>query len=218
MCAPSIQNFLNSSWTYPVAGGSAAATTLNFAKWVSYQSFLSPYCGVVPVSLIVTQWGIETGWGSTFGVYNNPGNQGDWCGYSSACGRQPNGLAAFCDLNDGVKSFAGLLIKGYPHVAEAWSRCGQPGCCVIAEAARALGIGYYDFRAVADGFCGPYTTISSGSPRIWDAGLYDDGNGPGSSIYDTINANPDCLGNLNFVQTTDPGVAGFPGTYCSDVC
>lgn len=86
MCSPSIQSFVNSWWTYPIPGGTGTANTVSLAQWVSYQSALSPYCGSVPVSLIVAQWGIETGWGGTFGTYNNPGNQGDGCGYPISAG------------------------------------------------------------------------------------------------------------------------------------
>lgn len=117
-----------------------------------------------------------------------------------------------------MKSYAGLLIKGYPHVAQAYGLCGQPGFGDLAGATRALGIGYYAFQPVSDGFCGSYPTISSSNPRLWDAGRYDNGNGPGRAILDTINANPDCLGNLTYVQTSDPLIPSFPATYCSGTC
>lgn len=217
MCNTTVCGFLSAFWTYPIPGGTGAASTENFARWVSYQSNLSPYCGNIPVSLIVTQWGLETCWGDTFGTYNNPANQAGGCCYPT-CGLQPNGsFVKFCDLNAGVKSYSQLLIKGYPHVAQAYGQCGQPGYGVLSAATQALGQGYYDFQAVSDGFCGGPASISSSTPRLWDQAGYNDGNGAGSGLLDTINANT-CLSNLNFVQTTDPQIPDFPSTYLEVSC
>lgn len=161
---------------------------------------------------MVAQWGLETCWGDTFGTYSNPANQASTCCYPQ-CGWEPNGtIPQFCDLDAGVKSFAQLLIAGYPHVAQAYSLCGQPGSNDLSGAAKALGIGYYAFQAVSDGFCGGPASISSSSPRIWATSGYNDGGGPGSGLIDSINANT-CLSNLNYVQTSDPQIPDFPSTY-----
>jgi hypothetical protein len=117
---------------------------------------------------------------------NNPANQIGECDYPNPC-PACGSFAGFCSIDQGVKAYTGLLIKGYPHVAEAWALCGQPGYGDLAGAATALGQGFYNFRPVADGFCGGPATISASTPRIWDAGRYDDGGGPGSAIIDTIN-------------------------------
>ena len=203
MCSSTIQNFLNQ--TFSCNGNTY--TTVQLAEWVSYQSYSSPYYGDVPISLIIAQWGIESGWGGAdMSVYNNPGNQ--YCTQGgSQCGQEPNGIPAFCCIVDGVKAYSALLINGYPHVAHAYADggFGQPG---MQSAAVALGQGYEGSQSLSDGYCGGPSTISQSSSRIWATSQYNDGNGPGSALYDTINAN-DCLSNLNYVQTTNPGLPGF---------
>ena len=45
-------------------------------------------------------------------------------------------------------------------------------------------------------YCGYSGTPSASTPRIWASGEYNDGNGPRSTLYDTIQANS-CLYNVD---------------------
>src|SRR5690349_19448426 len=111
-CASSIQSFLNQGFSYVFNGITYVESTVQLAKWVSYQSYISPFVGDLPISLIIAHWGNESGWGGpTMSTYHNPGNQGNTCGWPSNCGHEPNGLPAFCDIRDGVHSYSALIIQ-----------------------------------------------------------------------------------------------------------
>lgn len=139
-------------------------------------------------------------------VHYNPGNQGSTCG-KPQCGTYAGGLPAFCNIRDGVQSYAALLTNGYPHVQHAFNDNGW-GENGMVQACTALGQGYEAGQVLKAGYCGGPAYVSASSPRIWAASEYNDGNGPGSSLYDTINAN-DCLYNLNYVQESNPNLPGF---------
>jgi hypothetical protein len=197
-CASSISNFLAQSYAYQ----DAYFTTVELGKWVSYQSYRSPYYGTVPVSLVVTQWGLETGWNNgcnCLTTYYNPGNQASGCGWC-VNRTMPNGLPGFCDLSAGIHAYAQLLIQGYRHVASAYADYG------LNTAAQALGQGYETGYSIPNNFCGGPATISQSTPRIWAASHY--GAPAGSDIYNTIAANT-CLSDLNYVQSNDPNLPYF---------
>lgn len=132
--------------------------------------------------------------------------QADPCGYCSS-GSQPNGLPVFCDIRYDVQSYSALIINGYPHVMHAYSDAAG-GAAGMKQAAIALGQGYEAGISLSSNYCtgGQTRAIDSSHPRLWATSKYNDGNGPGSSIYDTINANT-CLSQYNYAQTTDPGVS-----------
>lgn len=211
MCTSTIASFINQVFPHDAPDG----TRYNYicyqlAQWVSWQSYISPNYGALPVSLIIVQWGIESGWGGpNISQYYNPAEQGDTCGWPN-CGVQPGGVfPRFCNIVDGVKSYSALMINGYPHVMYGWPT-GGGGAAGARRCAVNLGQGYESSVALSQGFCGGPPTISSSSPRIWDAGGYNSGGGPGSSIYTTMEApaNADCLPNLHYIQNVDPGL-GF---------
>lgn len=213
MCTPSISSFLGYTYSYFDQNGVIHnVTTVDLAKWVSYQSYISPNVGALPVSLVVVQWGLEWGWsGSSIAQYRNMANQGGSCGFA-VCGSYGGGVfPTFCTVPEAVRAYGSLIINGYPHVQYPWYLSGG-GSSGMQQCAINLGQGYQSGVSLSGGdYCGgPCPAISSSCPRIWDAGHYDDGGGPGSQVYDTINysGNGDCLPNLNFIQTLDPGL-GF---------
>lgn len=208
-CASNISSFLSDAYYVYQPDYPRYYTSVQLAQWVSYQSFRSPYYGFVPVSLILTQWGLESGWNSSnnFTYYNNPANQGSGCGFST-CGTYNSGrFAAFCNIPAGVSSYAQLIIQGYQHVAAGYTDAGGD----VQNAATVLGQGYRSCCTYDGSFCwgASNTTISSTNPRVWDAGHYNgSGYGPGSDIYRTISFNS-CLSDYNYYQSTNPNLAGF---------
>lgn len=180
----------------------------DLAKWVSYQSLISPLYGGLPVSLILTQWGLESGWGGPdISTYYNPANQNSGCGVGSTCGHEPNGLAAFCSIKDGVKAYSALIINGYPHVMAAYTdqRTSIQG---FNAAAQALGQGYYsNYTGGSVNYCASqyYSLTSSSGARIWAESEY--GTPPGNDMITTFNANTN-LQDLNYVCSTNP-LPGF---------
>lgn len=192
----SVCSFVGSSWYDSIYDTDYSVSQL--AAWVSYQTWRSANAGEVPISLIMAQWGIETGWGgSDWSPYNNPAQQASTCGWGSQCGSEPIGYPIFCSIGEGVQSYGALLTQGYPHVAFAYAEGG------VSYAASALGKGYYTGITLNSTWCGWPGPISSSSPRIWAASEYNDGGGPGSAITDTINANS-CLSAYDYVQTSNP--------------
>jgi hypothetical protein len=210
VCTTNIANFINHVFNY----GQSNWYLWQLAQWVSYQSYISPQAGALPVALIIVHWGLEWGWnGSAIQTYGNFANQGGTCGWPQ-CGSYGSGFPAFCNIVDGVKSYSALMINGYPHVQYPWYLIA--GSYGAVGATNQLGInlgqgweGVYN-PTFDESYCGGPGPVNSSSPRLWDVDRYDGGSGPGSQIYNTINysGNSDCLPNICYIQTTDPGL-GF---------
>lgn len=216
-CASNIQSFLNLQLSYPcyVNGywQNYSASILDLARWVSYQSYIDSYSGSIPVSVIVAQWGNETGWG-TSGLFKDGKNLAGMkftCDSAiTRCGDYyVNNVkfAVFCNYRDAVRAYSQLLRIGYQHVASAASNgegstpAGYKAACI------ALGQGFRSGFSFSTNYCTSGTTavtFSSSNPRKWDAAGYTTINQPGSILYNTIAQN-DCLYNLG-VQTTDPRI------------
>jgi hypothetical protein len=155
----------------------------------------------IPTSLILVQWGNESGWGGgDISVCYNPGNQGATCGIGSGC--YPSGYTevCFCSLEEGVAPYANLMSKGYPFVAATHQYDASAGNYAegVNEASIALGQGYSPTASLNTyiDYCGWSGTPPESTPRLWAASEYNDGNGPGSALYDTIHANS-CLSDLD---------------------
>lgn len=208
-CATEYQNFLDKrvSFFCSLTNQVYTYTILQYAQWVSYQSAGDGITGHLPVSLIVTQWGIETDWGRSacftdgfnlagmlFTCDTNITRCGD-------CGR----FAKFCNIRDSVRAYSQLIRIGYQHVGYAWLN-GEGSNTGVKAASIALGQGYRTSWSYTTNYClSNSQTVSSSNPRLWDQAGYNNGNGPGSSIYSRIAANT-CLSNLNYVQPASPGL------------
>lgn len=168
---------------------------LDMAKWVSYQSYRSPYYGTIPVSLVLCQWGFEMGWNvSEFASRYNPGNIDSTLEYSGSKDSSnpiPGKRVRFTTPYDGVAAYAHLLISGYKHVA--WSYGASPSNLQLAI--NALNNGYatgYNGGAATYGG-GYYLLDSPEHARIWATAGY-------SGMYSTIQNN-DCLNGNTFTQS-----------------
>lgn len=206
--------FINQVQSYKYLGQTYSYTTLDYAKWASYQSRRSPHYGELPVAYFIVQWGWETGWGGTnWTQYRNTGEQADSCGIGNTCGTQPNGFPIFCTIRDGVMAYTNLLLRGYAHVQYAYTYSSNPNLpdAGIDAAFEAVGRGYHTANNTAVDFCGwSGTANSSTSKRLWDAGGYNDGSGPGSNLKGTFHySGNQCIRDLNYVQTTNPNLTGF---------
>ena len=170
----------------------------DWAKYAACRMGSHPF----PLSLILAQWGDESGYGgSDICTCNNPGNQGASCGIGNTnCSVSGCPEVAYCSLKDGVDSYANLMAQGYPFVACTYEYYANSGNCAegVKQAAIALGQGYSPVTSCNTyiDYCGYSGTPSASTPRIWASGEYNDGNGPGSALYDTIQANS-CLYNLD---------------------
>ncbi|MFK7694538.1 hypothetical protein [Paenibacillus sp. HJGM_3] len=90
---PCLQNQLDFVYGTINSAGTSY-TVLDLAKWVSYQSYLSPYHGSIPISFVLCHWPFEIGWSITaFESRYNPGNQGALCGYSGTSDGTPPGTS-----------------------------------------------------------------------------------------------------------------------------
>lgn len=210
-CRSDIQSFLNKSLSYTCAanGRTYTYTVAQYARWVSYQTWINGgRPGAVQVDVVLAQWGIETGWGTSTGFANkNLAGMTYTCDTAiSRCGTwygsSGQGFATFCNWRDSVKAYYQLLSNGYQHVAYAGYN-GEAGQTGYKAAAIALGQGYRSAYQYQTDYCTSLRSVNSSNPRLWDTGRYNDGGGPGSKLYNVIAANS-CL-QIGF-QTTDLGV------------
>ncbi|GAB6992318.1 glucosaminidase domain-containing protein [Paenibacillus pini] len=209
-CASNINTFVNYSVSYYTGTlPPNTYTVTDLAKWVSYQSYLSPYYGAIPVSLILGQWGFEMGWsGSELTARYNPGNQDSACGYSGSYisgVTTPGKRLQFSNIKEGVTAYANLLIAGYKCVATAYSTGGIGTGTGLSRACDALSKGYDSAQAESSSYCSSssYAENSSSTKRIWATAGY-------SGLYSTISStNNTCLNGFNYIQSTNPGLTGF---------
>lgn len=196
----------------PIGGGCSSPSSSPSCGHYSICDFVSEYedwaffaeCMMttpIPASLILAQWGIESGWGEgDICNCHNPANQGSSCGVGSTCSVSGYKELCFCSLLDGVTSYANLMDNGYPFVScTYWYYANQGNYNEgVKQAAIALGQGYSNVASCNTyiDYCGWSGTPSPSRPRTWAQLLYDDGNGPGSALYNTIQANS-CLSSLN---------------------
>lgn len=212
-CASNINNFVNGTITYTDSFDHHFAV-LDLAKWVSYQSYRSPYYGAIPISLILGQWGFECSnsngsWRlDEFQARYNPGNQDATCGYSGSYipgSTTPGKRLKFSNLIEGVTAYAHLLIAGYKCVAEAYSRGGIGTNAGLERAVNALSKGYDKDTSASSTYCasGSYAENSESTKRIWATAGY-------SGLYGTLtSSNNTCLNGLNYIQSSDPNLYKF---------
>lgn len=160
-----------------------------YESWAMYAACLMG--NNLSVSLILAQWGDESGWGgSDICTAHNPGNQGSTCG-----------IGGFDTLQHGVESYANLMAQGYPFVGCTFTHYFNEGDDATAtkQAAIALGQGYSPISSCNTdyNYCGWSGTPSASNPHYWATGQYNynDG-GPGSALYVTIQDNS-CLSDLD---------------------
>ncbi|MFC5470164.1 hypothetical protein ACFPPD_15765 [Cohnella suwonensis] len=209
-CASNINSFVNYTVSYYTGTlPPNTYTVLDLAKWVSYQSHLSPYTGSIPVSLILGQWGFEMGWnGSELSARYNPGNQDSVCGYSGTkdtSNPTPGKRVSFSNIVQGVSAYAHLLIAGWKCVATAYAAGGTSTAAGLSRACDAIANGYDSAQNDPSTYCtsGSYAENSVATKRIWATAGY-----PG--LYSTISSsNNTCLNVHNYVQTGNPNLAGF---------
>ncbi len=187
--------------TTPANGDYPVCTFVsNYEDWAKFAA-CKMGSNPIPASLILAQWGNESGWGGgDISVCYNPGNQGATCGVGTEC--SPSGYTelCFCSLEEGVASYANLLSKGYSFVAATYQYYASAGNYAegVQQASIALGQGYSPIASLNTyiNYCGWSGTPSASTPRLWAESEYNDGNGPGSALYDTIQANS-CLSDLD---------------------
>ena len=180
--------------TTPAEGDYPVCTFVsNYEDWAKFAA-CKMGSNPIPTSLILAQWGNESGWGGgDISVCYNPGNQGATCGVGSEC--YPSGYTelCFCSLEEGVASYANLMSKGYPFVAATYHYYAKSGNYAegVKQAGITLGQGYSPIASLNTyiDYCGWSGTPSASTPRLWAKSEYNDGNGPGSALYDTIQAN-----------------------------
>jgi hypothetical protein len=209
-CATNVNNFVNTTVSYYTGTlPPNSYTVYDLAKWVSYQSYLSPYYGAIPVSLVLGQWGFEMGWsGTELSSRYNPGNQDGTCGYSGSYipgVTTPGKRLQFSNIKEGVSAYAHLLIAGYKCVATAYSTGGIGTSTGLSRACTALSDGYDSAQADPSTYCSStsYAENSSSTKRIWATAGY-------TGLYSTISsATNTCLNSYNYIQSTDPGLPAF---------
>jgi hypothetical protein len=211
-CATNVNNFVNGTVPYTDSFTHNFAV-LDLAKWVSYQSYRSPYYGALPVNLILGQWGFEMGWSlSEFSSRNNPGNQDGTCGYNGSYipgVTTPGKRLKFSDLIEGVTAYAHLLISGYPCVQSAYSHGGIGTGTGLSRACTALSVGYDADNSTSSSYCtsNTYDENSSSTARIWATAGY-------NGLYSTISSsNNTCLNGYNYIQSSDPALYKFTNIY-----
>ncbi|MNI55795.1 hypothetical protein D3C73_1107670 [compost metagenome] len=207
-CASNINAFVTGTVPYTDTFTHNFAV-LDLAKWVSYQSYLSPYYGALPISIVLGQWGFEMGWSLTeFAARNNPGNMDSTCGYSGSIipgVSTPGKRYKFDNLIEGVTAYAHLLIAGYPCVQSAYSHGGIATAAGLTKACNALSAGYDADNTTSSSYCAnsTYAENSSSTKRIWATAGY-------SGLYITINGtNNTCINGYNYIQSSDPGLYKF---------
>ncbi|KEQ25427.1 hypothetical protein [Paenibacillus tyrfis] len=203
-CLNNQTGFVNGVVTY----NGNSYTIANLAKWVAYQTYKSPFYGILPPAFILVHWAIEMGWSvSEFQSRWNPGNQRALCGFSGTSNGTPTGTS-FSGPNNGVRSYAKLLIEGYPHLQYAYSDGGfdNPG---LSAAASALYNGYYsNYGGSSTNYCSSqsYTLKDSNGGRPWTVSVGYEG------FYNTI-VNRDCIYAYRDRVFDDPGLPGMTNLY-----
>jgi hypothetical protein len=178
------------------------------AQWASYQTWQIDEVGYLPVAFFLAHWGDETGYGgSDWTSYHNPGNQASACGVGTTSGHAGNGDAIFTTYNQGLYSYASLLMNGYPHVQHTYTDFISNPNTALNYVCSAIGKGYEGGQDLPTTYCWSGTHISSSSHRIWAAGQYNSGCGSaGCDLWNIISNN--YLG-YNYTQRTNPNLAGF---------
>ncbi|WP_340021704.1 hypothetical protein MHI24_22255 [Paenibacillus sp. FSL K6-1096] len=199
-CLSNQSDFINGA----VISQGTSYNIIDLAKWVSWQSFQSPYFGVLPISLVLAHWAFEHGWSrSSFQSAWNPGFQTGTCGYSGTTDNTPHGTF-FNNVIQGVSAYAHLLISGYRHVQFAYSHAGF-GNTGLNAACTALRYGFYaNYTGSSTSYCSSqsYALNSTSTRRLWTA------SGGYQNMYETITGR-DCLNNYTYQQSSDPNVYGF---------
>lgn len=204
-CTTNHTNFVNGAVKY----GNYSYTIADLAKWVAYQTYKSPKSGILPPAFILVHWGIELGWSvSSFQSRWNPGNQRALCsGFSGTSDGTPNGTS-FDGPNNGVRSYAKLLIEGYPHIQYAYSDGGFDDDGLNA-ASTALYNGYYSmYNGDPTSYCSSqsYTLKDSKGSRPWTT------TGGYEGFYNTI-VNRDCIYAYRGRVYDDPKLPGMTHLY-----
>ncbi|MBU5445584.1 hypothetical protein [Paenibacillus sp. MSJ-34] len=204
-CLDTHTKFINGEVTY----GGYTYTIANLAKWVAYQTYKSSKYGILPPAFILVHWGIELGWSvSSFQSRWNPGNQTALCsGFSGSSDGTPTGTK-FDGPNNGVRSYAKLLIEGYPHIQFAYSHGGFDDDGLNA-ASTALYNGYYSSYTGGDtSYCSSktYTLTNEKGKRPWTT------TGGYEGFYNTIK-NRDCIYAYRNRVFDDPKLPGMTHLY-----
>jgi hypothetical protein len=211
-CASNINTFVNGSITY----NGTRYDLLALAKWVSYQSWRkSGGLNGLPVSVIIAQWGFEHySWTlpslqSSYNFAYQDGTCGATSGVYDPNNTTPGKRLKFTNMLDAIRSYARLIIEGYPHVRYAYSGNGG-NSAGAAAAANALSSGYWTgYTKSATSYCSStsYAVNSSSTKRVWATAGY-------SGMDGTItSSNNTCLNTLHYIQKTDPNVYGLSNIY-----